>query len=164
MIKFVRPTATLVITCALATTAGLPPAQQGPALPPSITTPEKVESRIGTLEFKDGLPSKATLEKVYENLDMQHAMRAFADTFQGVSIHAIRKGMSSIGEGQRGDGLLGPNGCEVAVPDGQRRYCVYDGRARPDERPDGHRGAAAGAGHGARFLVSLGDRRRSSGT
>ena len=97
MIKFVRPTATLVITCALATTAGLAAAQQGPALPPSITTPEKVESRIGTLEFKDGLPSKATLEKVYENLDMQHAMRAFADTFQGVSIHAIRKGMSSIG-------------------------------------------------------------------
>ena len=26
----------------------------------SITTPDKVETRIGTLDFKDGAPSKAT--------------------------------------------------------------------------------------------------------
>ena len=59
----------------------------------SISTPDKVETRIGTLEFKDGAPSKATLEKVYDNLDFTHAQRAFADTFQGVSIRAIRKGL-----------------------------------------------------------------------
>ena len=26
-------------------------------IPPSITTPDKVESRIGALEFRDGMPS-----------------------------------------------------------------------------------------------------------
>ena len=63
----------------------------------SISTPAKVETRIGTLDFKDGAPSKATLDKVYDDLDFTHAQRAFADTFQGVSIHAIRKGLQSVG-------------------------------------------------------------------
>ena len=63
----------------------------------SISTPDKVETRLGTLEFKDGAPSKATLDKVYDDLDFTHAQRAFADTFQAVSIHAIRKGLQSVG-------------------------------------------------------------------
>ena len=33
------------------------------AAPPSITTPDRVETRIGTLEFKDGAPSKATVDE-----------------------------------------------------------------------------------------------------
>ena len=51
-------------------------------VPPSLSTPDKVETRIGTLEFKDGLPSKATLDKVYDNLDYLHALRAFSDTLR----------------------------------------------------------------------------------
>ncbi len=66
-------------------------------VPASITTPDKVEARIGPLEFKDGAPSKVTLDKVYDAIDFAHAQRAFADTFQGVSIHAIRKGLQSVG-------------------------------------------------------------------
>ena len=66
-------------------------------VPPALNTPDKVESRIGTLEFKDGAPSKATLDKVYDNLDLTHAFRAFTDTLQGVSIASLRKGMQSIG-------------------------------------------------------------------
>ncbi len=72
-------------------------AQTAPAIPPSLVTPDKVETRIGTLEFKDGAPSKATAEKVYDNLDFTYAYRAFVDTMQGVSIHALRKGMQSVG-------------------------------------------------------------------
>ena len=63
-------------------------------IPPSVTTPDKVETRIGTLDFKDGLPSKATLDKVYDNLDFTYAYRAFMDNLRGVSIHAARKGAS----------------------------------------------------------------------
>lgn len=66
-------------------------------IPESITTPAKIETRLGTLEFKDGQPSKETLDKVYDHLDFSHATRAFADTLQGVSIHAIRKGLQDIG-------------------------------------------------------------------
>jgi hypothetical protein len=66
-------------------------------IPPSLLTPDKVETRIGTLDFKDGAPSKATLEKVYNNLDYTYAFRAFMDNLRGVSIHALRAGMMSIG-------------------------------------------------------------------
>ena len=71
-------------------------AAQAP-IPPSLVTPDKVESRLGTLEFHDGLPRKETLEKVYDNLDFSHATRAFSDTLQGVSIHALRKSLQDIG-------------------------------------------------------------------
>jgi hypothetical protein len=72
-------------------------AQATAGVRPSITTPDKVETRIGTLDFKDGLPSKATLDKVYDNLDFTYAYRAFMDNLRGVSIHALRKGMMNIG-------------------------------------------------------------------
>jgi hypothetical protein len=64
---------------------------------PSITTPDKVETRIGTLDFKNGAPSKETLAKVYDNLDFTHAFEAFVNTFQGVNLAAARKGMLDIG-------------------------------------------------------------------
>jgi hypothetical protein len=35
----------------------------------ALRRPDKVESRIGSLEFKDGAPSEATLDKVYDHLD-----------------------------------------------------------------------------------------------
>ena len=37
-------------------------------IPSSIMTPDKVETRIGTLEFFDGVPSEKTAELVLENL------------------------------------------------------------------------------------------------
>jgi len=66
-------------------------------IPPAITTPDKVESRIGPLEFKDGAPNPATVEKIYDNLDFTHAFEAFVNTMQGVSIAALNKGFQSIG-------------------------------------------------------------------
>ena len=86
-----------VVVCATLLLPRLAAAQTAPAIPPSITTPDKVDSRIGTLDFKDGAPSKATVDKVYDDLDFAHAQRAFADTLQGVSIHALRKGLQSVG-------------------------------------------------------------------
>jgi len=72
-------------------------AQATAGIPPSLTTPDKVETRIGTLDFKDGLPSKTTLDKVYDNLDFTYAYRAFMDNLRGVSIYAARKGLMSLG-------------------------------------------------------------------
>jgi hypothetical protein len=75
----------LVAVCATLVLPRLAAAQTAPAIPPSITTPDKVETRFGTLDFKEGAPTKATLDKVYDDLDFAHAQRAFADTFQGVT-------------------------------------------------------------------------------
>ena len=39
-------------------------AQPNATIPVAITTPDRVETRIGTLEFKDGAPSAATVQRV----------------------------------------------------------------------------------------------------
>ncbi len=37
--------------------------------------------------------SEDTVAKVYDNLDFTHALEAFVNTLQGVSIDALRKGL-----------------------------------------------------------------------
>jgi len=63
----------------------------------SISTPDKVDSRLGPLEFKDGAPSKATADKLYDNIDFIHAYEAFVNTFQGVNMAAIHEGFQAAG-------------------------------------------------------------------
>jgi len=72
-------------------------AQSAPAIPPAITTPDTVETRLGPLDFKDGAPSAETVTKIYDNLDFTHAFEAFVNTMRGVSIEALRKGFLSVG-------------------------------------------------------------------
>ena len=66
-------------------------------IPASITTPDKVDTQIGTLEFKDGAPSAATVQKVKDSLDYVRAVDVFTNSFSGASAYAIRKGFQSIG-------------------------------------------------------------------
>ena len=95
------------VVCAAIMLPGFAAAQTAPAIPPSITTPDKVETRIGTLDFKDGMPSKATIAKVYDNLDFTHAFDAFVNTMQGVSMAAGSQGHTRRRrEGQRDPRLL----------------------------------------------------------
>lgn len=70
---------------------------QQTAAPASITTPDSVDSTIGTLEFRDGAPSADTVTRVYDNLDMIYAIRAFTDTFKGVSVQAALEGFEAAG-------------------------------------------------------------------
>ena len=63
----------------------------------SISTPDRVESRLGTLEFDDGAPSEATAAKLYDNLDFLHGVEAFIGAFPGASLEAMRQGFQSIG-------------------------------------------------------------------
>jgi hypothetical protein len=72
-------------------------AQTAAGVPPSITTPDRVQTRIGTLDFKDGMPSKETVARVYDNLDLAHAVDAFLNTFQGASTYAIHQGFLAAG-------------------------------------------------------------------
>jgi len=63
----------------------------------SLSTPDKVESRIGTLEFKDGAPSAETVHKVQDTLDFTRALDAFLNSYGGASAYAIQQGFNSIG-------------------------------------------------------------------
>ncbi len=63
----------------------------------SISTPDRLESSVGVLEFKDGAPSTKTVAKVYDYLDMMHGVEAFVNAYQGASTSAIFKGMNEAG-------------------------------------------------------------------
>jgi hypothetical protein len=85
------------VICATVALPQMAAAQTAPAIPPSITTPDKVDTRIGTLDFKDGAPSKATLEKAFDQIDFTHAYNAFVNTMQGVSVVAARRSFLEAG-------------------------------------------------------------------
>ena len=46
-------------------------------MPPGVAMPDKLDTRIGTLTFSDGVPDKASTEKIYDNLDFQRAVQAY---------------------------------------------------------------------------------------
>jgi len=66
-------------------------------IPPGIESPDKVESRIGTLKFFDGFPDKSTTEKLYDNLDFQRAVQAYLLALPPVSMVALREGLTRWG-------------------------------------------------------------------
>ena len=57
----------------------------------SISTPDRIESRLGTLEFDDGAPTDATAALLYDNLDFMHGVEAFINSFPGASLAAMRR-------------------------------------------------------------------------
>ncbi|MFJ7175707.1 DUF1254 domain-containing protein [Streptomyces massasporeus] len=63
----------------------------------SLSTPDRVETRLGTLEFPLGAPTDETADRVYDHLDRLHAVRGFLDACSGVSMWAARKGFLDAG-------------------------------------------------------------------
>lgn len=66
-------------------------------IPAEITTPDSVETRLGTLKFLDGFPDATTVDKVYDNLDFQRGVQAFLTGVPGASQVAIRHGIRNFG-------------------------------------------------------------------
>jgi hypothetical protein len=63
----------------------------------SISTPDRVETRLGRLESVDGVPSAQTVEMVYDHLDFVHALNVFLNGFAGASTYALHKGFQQAG-------------------------------------------------------------------
>jgi hypothetical protein len=89
-------TTTLAAVMAISMAASVQAAEQT-TVPASITTPDKVESRIGTLRFKDGYPIGDTAAKIRDELDYLHGVEAFMNSIHGVSLYALRKGFADVG-------------------------------------------------------------------
>jgi len=88
----------LMVTSLAATAlAKAPKMKMTTPIPPEITTPDKVETRIGTLNFKNGMPDQATMDKLWDNLDFARAVDVYLNTLPGVSIYAARKGPRDVG-------------------------------------------------------------------
>ncbi len=70
---------------------------EGFVIPAKIQTPDRVETRIGTLEFSDGLPTDQTAERLFDNLDFLRAVEAFLQCVPAASLEAMRAGMVGLG-------------------------------------------------------------------
>ena len=66
-------------------------------VPPGIATPDKLETRLGTLNLFDGVPDKATAQKIYDNLDFQRGVQAYLSGIQIASMSGMRKGTLGFG-------------------------------------------------------------------
>jgi len=85
----------LVYTTAQAQTA--PKMKMTTNIPASITIPDSVETRLGTLKFTDGFPDGATVQKIYDNLDFQRAVQAYLLGLSAVSTEAARQAVLGFG-------------------------------------------------------------------
>src|ERR1700733_12767670 len=98
--KGIAQATALILFSAAASSAG---AQDQPApkysakVPPEITTPDTVSTRIGTLKFFDGLPDQETVQKVYDNLDFSRGVEAFLSGMPAASVYAFCEGLGQAG-------------------------------------------------------------------
>jgi hypothetical protein len=121
---FINGVLAVVLVATVITVADEAAAQTSSAIPAAITTPDRLETSLGTLEFKDGAPSKETVAKIYDNLDLMHGVEAFVNAYQGASVAALFKGFNDAGvPDNTAPDLVGADGCKVPVPD---RECGHD--------------------------------------
>ena len=66
-------------------------------IPAGIATPDKLETRLGTLTSVDGVPDAATAQKVFDNLDFQRAVQAYLSSIQIASMNGMREGILKWG-------------------------------------------------------------------
>src|SRR6266508_2828825 len=65
--------------------------------PEQILTPNTVQTRIGTLNFVDGVPTAETTRMVYDHLDFLRGVEVFLNFIPAASLEAIRLGNVSLG-------------------------------------------------------------------
>ncbi len=100
MRKIILTVATMMAVMAIGVTdllAQPPKMKMTTDIPESITTPDSVETRIGTLKFFDGFPDDATTQKVYDNLDFMRGVEAFLNAVPGASAEGFRTGWGAQG-------------------------------------------------------------------
>ena len=75
-------------------------------IPTKIMTPDKVETRIGTLEFFDGIPTKETAALVYDNLDFLRGIETFLNGVPAASLEGLRLGQMELGATECHQGVV----------------------------------------------------------
>jgi hypothetical protein len=89
---------TLTIACAPTLSAAQTTSPKySPNVPAKITTPDTVETRIGTLRFKDGAPDAATVQLAYDQLDFGRGIDAFLRGMSATSVYAVCRGLEEAG-------------------------------------------------------------------
>ena len=63
----------------------------------SVSTPDVVETPIGTLDFFDGVPTEQTVRTVYDNLDRMRGVEVFLNCLPAASMYRLRVGNEQAG-------------------------------------------------------------------
>lgn len=66
-------------------------------IPSKIMTPDRVETRLGTLKFFDGMPDKETTNKLYDTLTIMRGVETFLSGIPATSIEGLRLGLADVG-------------------------------------------------------------------
>ena len=75
-------------------------------IPEQILTPAKVDTRIGALQFVDGVPTAETARKVYDHLDFLRGVEVFLNFVPAASIEAFRMGSVELGAKRSNQALI----------------------------------------------------------
>ena len=75
---------------------GVPTGYNTP-IPRSIMTPDVVETRVGRLEFADGVPTPQTASVLWDHLDFLRGVEVFLNCIPAASLEAMNVGMRSLG-------------------------------------------------------------------
>jgi hypothetical protein len=66
-------------------------------IPDNVLIPDEVDTRLGTLEFFDGVPTAETAAKVWDQLDFQRAVESMILTTPAASLSGFRRGIREFG-------------------------------------------------------------------
>ncbi len=66
-------------------------------IPSKIMTPDRVPTRLGTLEFFDGMPTDETTALVLEHATFLRGVEVFLSTIPAASLEAMRSGLVEVG-------------------------------------------------------------------
>jgi len=131
--------------------AGPAVAQVSQEVVDSISTPNEVETSIGTLKFLDGAPLPETAGKVYDYLDTARAADAFLKGMPGASVSALMEGAHSLGAVEAHEVMIFDKLMDAKslflTGNSSTVYCIPDLDLKRDgptvvETPDGLLGAA----------------------
>ncbi|HLD66005.1 MAG TPA: DUF1254 domain-containing protein [Pseudomonas sp.] len=70
-------------------------------IPAGIAMPDKVDTRLGTLQFFDGFPDDKSVAALYDNLDFQRAVQAYLLGLAPVNMTGLRNGLLQVGPANR---------------------------------------------------------------
>ncbi len=97
----VRTANAAVLTCWISASSlsaqEVPTMEMATPIPEGITTPDNLQTRVGELNFFDGVPDVESAQKVYNLLDFTHAYQAVLDGTKIASMEGLRNGILEFG-------------------------------------------------------------------
>ena len=103
----------------------------------TLSSPDRVESPFGGLDFFDGVPTPETVTTIYDALDLMRGIEVFLNAVPGASLVAMRRGLRSVG-------ISSPTVIAYTEPRANSRVAVPHAEHRDDVRHDDARPARMG--------------------